>query len=146
MGWRFKRRMIIIVHARVIIHQVGQPPQRCDIFTHGTRAPICQGRAQLTAPFTMPTTRSASNAKKASSSRVDTSLRESGEEPSSPLSDVDELIDDDDDLQVCKAPWFLIQVGLRCKNTFAEPYFRSTTWSSESQEDSGRHTSKKSAT
>jgi hypothetical protein len=139
--------MIIIVHARVISSiKLATPRQKCVHFYPRHRAPICQGCAQLTAFFTMPTTRSASNAKKASSSRVDASLRESGEEPSSPLSDVDELIDDDD-LQVCnKAPWFLIQVGLRCKNTFAEPYFRSATWNSESQEDSGRHTSKKSAT
>jgi hypothetical protein len=48
----------------------------------------------------MPRTRSASNAKKSSSSRVDATLGELGEEPSSRLSDVGEL---NDDLQVCKA-------------------------------------------
>lgn len=48
----------------------------------------------------MPTTRSASGAKKASSSRVDAPLGESGEEPGSRLSDVVEP--NDDDLQVRK--------------------------------------------
>ena len=47
----------------------------------------------------MPTTRSASNAKKPSSSIVDATLGEPGEEPSSTLSDVGEQ---HDDLQVCK--------------------------------------------
>lgn len=83
----------------------------------------------------MPTTRSASSAKKPSSSaKIDASLGEPGEGSGSRFSDVGEL---NDDLEVCLLYSVTVHlVGLSGKNS--EPSFRTATWVSESQEDSGR--------
>jgi hypothetical protein len=90
----------------------------------------------------MPTTRSASNAKQASSSST---IDASGE--GSRSSDVGGL---HDELQVRMAPRPIL-VGLSLSRTegrghLSEPSFRSATWDPESHEDPGRPTRKKSTT
>jgi hypothetical protein len=84
----------------------------------------------------MPTTRSASNAKKPSAAaKVDAGSSESGEGSRSRLLDAGEL---DDDLQVCPS-----HVGQSCeiKGNLSEPPFRSVSGDSESREESGRFAS-----
>jgi hypothetical protein len=82
----------------------------------------------------MPTTRSASNAKKSSSARVDVSSNESGEGSGSFTLDAGEL---NDELQVCPSRVSFRLAGLRSKKHLSEPSFRSAAWNPESKEESG---------
>jgi len=83
----------------------------------------------------MPTTRSASNAKKSPLALVDAGLGESGEGPESQLSDVG---DPNDDLQVCLPHTSSRLAAPRNKKRLLDPSRRTAKWDSESQEGSGR--------